>query len=289
MKHLKQITGWLKGLAGLENGAKPPRLKIFLRAAGLAAAMALPGCIMSGSGRGALGLEHVIVSASEQEEETREREKKRRRGVSLKRSSGSPCSDNDECQDICEDVFNADDEDENDGKVRACSRSAEKYVLQFEEIVEYLDDPEHISELDLIDERAFKAMMDVSAGPWVDVTKTANEREAKILLTWIAKNKLAAEAINEAQENYEDYESYEGFKNLLIAVSKSGANNCDKYKSGIGEDRVTASNNADISAGKTFCQIAKAEANSNAGKIFVEVMSCSAGYGWAAHTCAANR
>ena len=225
-------------------------------------AMALPRCIIPSARGGAAGLEHVIVSASEQEEETKRREGSRRRGSSLKRISGNPCGDDDDCYDICEDVFDPDDEDRNEGKVRACANVSKQYVIQFEDIVEYLEDPEHISELDNIDERAFDIMMEISAAPWIDVTETANKDEAKILLTWVAKNKRAAESIVESQKNYEGYDKYEGVKELLERVSDVSGDICEKWKDGLEED---------ISGNNSFIDILKSENNRHARTICIKI------------------
>ena len=251
-------------------------IKWLLAAAPIAAL--LSSCVIPAN-RGALsGVERVIISASEEEENAKEREGRRRRGTSTKRFSGSPCGDDDDCYDICEDIFNPDDDSENEGKVKACARTNKKYVLQFEDINEAFEDPEHISELELIDESAFTVMMDISASPWIEMTESAQTREAKILLVWIAKNKQIAKAINEAQDNYEEYDSYEGVKNLLNQVyddtgdrwsSSSDQDKCKRYLNGLGftiseGGGVTG---AKISTGKSFIDIYKKEDNGEAEKI----------------------
>ncbi len=239
-------------------------IKWLLAAAPIAAL--LSSCVIPAN-RGALsGVERVIISASEEEENAKEREGRRRRGTSTKRFSGSPCGDDDDCYDICEDIFNPDDDSENEGKVKACARTNKKYVLQFEDINEAFEDPEHISELELIDESAFTVMMDISASPWIEMTESAQTREAKILLVWIAKNKQIAKAINEAQDNYEEYDSYEGVKNLLKQVAESSTNNsCEKLLKGLGN--VGGVSGVTLSGSKSFIEIYQKEDNAEAEKI----------------------
>ena len=253
-------------------------IKWLLAAAPIAAL--LSSCVIPAN-RGALsGVERVIISASEEEENAKEREGRRRRGTSTKRFSGSPCGDDDDCYDICEDIFNPDDDSENEGKVKACARTNKKYVLQFEDINEAFEDPEHISELELIDESAFTVMMDISASPWIEMTESAQTREAKILLVWIAKNKQIAKAINEAQDNYEEYDSYEGVKNLLEQVAPNNLKwrtvwKCRIYFIGLGAQVLYSSASppdddvpgAKISGGKTFMDIYEKEDNGEAKEI----------------------
>ena len=53
------------------------------------------------------------------------------------------CKEYRECEGVCEKVYNDEGDEENEGKVEACIELKYKTAIQFEEIVEFLEEPEN--------------------------------------------------------------------------------------------------------------------------------------------------
>lgn len=160
------------------------------------------------------GIEDNIHIASEAESNRSKR--------SRVRNITGLCKDYRECEDVCEEVYNDEGEEENEGKVDACIKLRYKTAMQFEEIVEILEEPEN--SLKNIETSVFSDFLDISLAPWVEKAKEASSSEAKELLIWIAKESRISQSIKKAYENFErDFSLYEGVDSLFNEI-----NGCDR-------------------------------------------------------------
>ena len=186
----------------------------------------LSSCYFKGGGD---GLDPgLIIAASEREDQS---DKRAGRGRSA--NAVGKCSEDRSCEDMCEDVYNGDNNDENEGKVETCVKVRYKLAIQFEKILEILTEP-YASSLRNIEEDAFFEFLDVSLAPWVEITKDASKSEAEALLIWIVRELEIATAIVNANKNYEkEFDLYEGAKNLFKEIgsgldANGKVNNCDR-------------------------------------------------------------
>ena len=129
------------------------------------------------------------------------------------------CENSSECIDSCEDVYGDDDEDED--KVEACIKLSYRIAMQFEEILETIENPTD-SGLRNINDRAFEELLDISLEPWVDAVRRVSQSEARSLLVWIAREDEISSAIKKAYENYEtEFDKYEGVHQLFKKLTNS--------------------------------------------------------------------
>ena len=208
----------------------------------------MSACVMDSS------LSSPLILASEDEPD-----EDRRRSSS---EVGGKCDEDGDCTEICEDVYDPEGDEEKNGLVDTCVELKYKTVMQFEKIMEALEEP-YDSNLRNINSSAFKSFLDVSVGPWVTEVKKASETQSKRLLAWIAKDKKISKAIVKGFENFEsDYDQYEGVKEMLEAldVSDGGLNGreatCAEMCQAIVDEGVAGSSsfwNIVTSSGKTNC------------------------------------
>ena len=121
---------------------------IFLIQSLILSSLFLSGCYFKGGG-GSLGAELVIAASEREDQSDRRDSNSRRRGSSL-----GECREDTECEAICEDVYDEDGEDENEGKVETCLKVRHRLAIQFESILEILEEP-YDSSLRNIEEDAF--------------------------------------------------------------------------------------------------------------------------------------
>ena len=191
----------------------------------------------------------LIVAASETDLTSNKSASDRRRTNS---SYSGDCEDDKKCTKICEDVYDDSGDEENEGKVQTCLELKYKIAIQFEDILEVLEEP-YESTLRNIDDKAFFEFLDVSLDPWVRSTKSASSSQAKDLLIWIAKEPKISSAIIDAYKNYEkEYDKFEGVENLFEKT------NCGSTIAG---------------SSITYVDIACEKGNSNALAIYDEVCS----------------
>ena len=134
-------------------------------------------------------------------------------------SNSSDCKDESGCDDICEDVYNEDDDEENEGYVDTCLDLTYKRVIAFERILEILKEP-YYSDLLNIEAKDFESFLEVSVGPWVENTKRLNNREVKDLLKWIAGESKISSAVKSAySDKKEDFDLYEGMQRLFTQIA----------------------------------------------------------------------
>ena len=226
--------------------------KIYFWPMMLFSALCMPSCYFGGVADSS----HLIVSASETE-------LKDNRG---KRDSnkGGDCEEDNGCEDVCEDVYNDEDEEENEGKVETCIKLRYKIAIQFEDIMDILEEP-YDSNLENIDEKAFTEFLDVSVQPWVTaIKKVGGSNEVKALLSWIAKESGISRAIEEAYKNYEiDFDKYEGLIELFEELENTG-NQCAGFCKAVAEASI-------VGTSKSFWDIVGESGNSSAQKIVCDI------------------
>ena len=182
---------------------------------------------------------------------------------SSSRTSGGKCEDDRDCIDVCEDVYDPDRDDENLGKVDTCLQVSYKLAIQFEDILEILEEP-HESSLRNINNKAFFEFLDVSLTPWVEEVEDANDDEAKNLLIWIAKESKISSAIVEAYENYErEYDKFEGVAEMFDRIGNMS--DCDNACEAVIQEAIVGSSTS-------FWDIAYDNGNSNAQCIVIELL-----------------
>jgi len=151
------------------------------------------------------------------EAESNKSKRKRTRNIT------GQCKDYRECENVCEEVYNEEGEEENEGKVDACIELRYKTAMQFEEIVEILEEPEN--RLKNIEGSVFSDFLDISLAPWVEKAKEASSSDAKEFLIWIAKESKISRGIKKAYENFERHFSlYEGVDNLFKEIGGCSRN-----------------------------------------------------------------
>ena len=228
--------------------------KIYFWPMMLFSALCMPSCYFGGVADSS----HLIVSASETE-------LKDNRG---KRDSnkGGDCEEDSGCEDVCEEVYNDEDEEENEGKVETCIKLRYKIAIQFEDILDILEEP-YDSNLENIDEKAFTEFLDVSVQPWVTaVKKVGGSNEVKALLSWIAKESGISRAIEEAYKNYEiNFDKYEGVIELFEELENSG-NPCSRFCKAIDETSI-------VGTSKSFWDVAGESGNSSAQDIACNILT----------------
>ena len=218
-----------------------------------------------------------IIHASELEKEARESEERYRPKSSSSRNRGS-C---DNCNKICEDIYDFEDRSRNDGKVERCLDLSTSTIKDLEELVDHLSD-ENVTARDLndlVDADDFKEYLSISLNSWIDITEGASEEGSKVLLAWIATQSIIAQALTDAHEDApEGYSQYQGIKNLLqnalteqdrelkIGNTKIGKhignNSCLDYAVGICQSILLSD--------KTFKDLALASTNTIGDEILEE-------------------
>lgn len=151
------------------------------------------------------------------------------------KSSKYKCEEDNECVDVCEDVYDPDGDDRNIGKVDTCVELKYNTAIQFEDMLEILEEP-YESSLRNVSSKAFAEFLDVSVEPWVETMKSVSESEAESLLIWIAKERGISQAIIDAYDEYEkDYSLYEGVYELFKEVGdgSSCSDLCDAFTDNI--------------------------------------------------------
>ncbi len=135
---------------------------------------------------------------------------------------GGLCEGDSGCEDICEDVYDDNDNDDDDGKIELCLDLPYKTAIQFEDIIDILEEPSN-SLLRGIKSKVFSKFLGVSLGPWISATDDSiSDSEAKALLAWVVHGKGIAQAIvNAYKDTYENYVQYEGIDNLFKEIAGS--------------------------------------------------------------------
>ena len=188
-------------------------------------------------------------------DEKRDGDNRRRRNSGSYSRRGGKCRNDNNCSDICEDLF------DDVGVVENCldlSRTVvegrgTKRNRGFEYILDVFDSEVTYPSLTNIDGVSFKALMELSVEHWVNLTDDVSEEEARALLAWIASDKAVTEVIREhgADGNYAGFNSYEGFIRLMKEVGNGTG--CREY-----HDALT---NRYLTGRFTFCCIALRERN----------------------------
>ena len=175
----------------------------------LVSCLFLSACLFEGGGSDSL----IIGKSETDEAEDRRRERERKTEVSR-----GDCGEFADCEEVCEDVYNEDGDRENEGKVERCLELSHKVAIDFENIVEVIEEPDYDA-LRNIENKSFKAFLDISLAPWLEKTKRLNNSEAEALLRWIAIEAEIATAIEKAYDNYEDFDLYEGVEGLFEEIA----------------------------------------------------------------------
>lgn len=164
----------------------------------------LPACLLEGGGG--------VIDRFASEDE--------RRRDSGSNSEQDLCKYDDECEEICEEVYDESRDEENDGNVDACVELRYDRVIQFEYIMDALEDPFE-SKLKNIDDDDFFEFLEISVEPWVRSTKeSVSNSEAEALLVWVAREDDISNALTRAYQNYEkDFDKFEGVTNLFEEIA----------------------------------------------------------------------
>jgi len=188
-------------------------------------------------------------------------QKSKLRSKSSKSTSGR-CEDHKSCIDNCEDVYEtSDNDDDEDDKVDACTELSYRIAIQFEDILEVLEEPTDRG-LRNIEQRAFDKFVDISIDPWVETMRDLNnDAEAERVLSWVARDSSIAGSLIKAYNNYEDVDEYEGLIELFEQVGTgSGCTElCNGMKVGIAGNR-------------SFYDIAISTSNGGAQDIMLEIL-----------------
>ena len=220
----------------------------------------IPSCAFDWGGGG----DSVIINPSNLEDSYREKtgSSDKRRGRSASRGSygRDKCVENDDCAEICEDLFDDTGVVENclDLRVKTVMGSGSK-SKGFEYILDVFDDDISYPALTNIDGVSFRALMSLSVEHWVNLVDDVTEDEAKALLAWIAAEQEVAKTIREhgSDGNYAGFNSYEGMISLVKEVGNRTG--CDELKDALTKQSLV---------GKfTFCCIAVREKNTVAGSV----------------------
>ena len=210
------------------------------------------------------GEDSVIINPSNLEDSYREKtgsNRRKERSASRGSYGRDKCVDDDDCAEVCEDLF------DDTGVVENCLDLRVKTVMGsgtkskgFEYILDVFDDDLSYPALTNIDGSSFRALMSLSVEHWVNLVDDVTEEEAGALLAWIAAEREVAETIREhgSDGNYAGFNSYEGLMNLIKEVGNRTG--CDEV-----EDALTKQS----LVGKfTFCCIAYREGNTVAASTF---------------------
>lgn len=215
-------------------------------------ALFLPSCFFGGGG-GLGGDLTVLPSETDLRADTRDN--RRRAGA----TGANRCENNRDCVDSCEDVYDEEysiyrDNSEADGNVDACIELSYRVAIQFEDILEVIEDP-YISSLRNIEGRAFESFLEISVGPWVEAAEGAGEDEAEVLLAWITgEPRIAGGIVAAYRDNYENVDQYEGVWNLFEGIA-SGTD-CNRA--------CRAISHTSIVGDRTFYTLADNEGNTSA-------------------------
>ena len=171
----------------------------------------LSSCTIGSQGGGSDSLLIAKSAIDTQEKQRRER------NSSDERNRGD-CKDYRECEDVCEEVYNDEDDRENEGKVEKCLDLPYQKAMSFEDLSDILEEP-YYDDLTNIEARDFEEFLEVSVAPWVEKTKRLNNSESEALLRWIARDSKVASAIVSAYANLEDFDLYEGAQRLFEEIA----------------------------------------------------------------------
>ena len=172
----------------------------------------LSSCLLGGGGASD---SFIIAKSAIDTKEKNKRDRNRSND-----SNRGECGEEDDCEEICEEVYNEDGDRENEGKVERCLELPYKTAINFEDILEVIEEP-YYDDLKNIESKHFEEFLDISIAPWVEKTKRLNNEEAENLLRWIASESNISKALESASENYEDFELYEGVEQLFEEIAPS--------------------------------------------------------------------
>ena len=202
----------------------------------------------------------LIISASEGDSNRNNN----RRTASRSETRGK-CEDVGDCDEICEEIYDEDDDNENEGTVDECLELKYSTVLGLEDIFEILEDNEgDYNAIFNIEHKHFKSFLKVSVAPWIELTKDLDDDGSETILRWIAKKKDIATAIVDAYKKREDYPIYDGVYAMLREVS-SRSNTCERVCDAIGNDRIGKAG--------SFWEIATEENNDKAQEIVCRLVN----------------
>ena len=169
----------------------------------------LPACLINPG-----GFDSRLMVAASETELTNKSEEAARRGS----YNDNLCKDDRDCREVCEDVY--DEDDEQVWNRKTCMELRYETAVQFKDILDIIKEP-YNSSLKNIDEKAFSKFLDVSLAPWVTATNRLKNSEAEALLVWIAREERIGTAIAKAYENYEiGYDLFEGVENLFDEIGQ---------------------------------------------------------------------
>ena len=209
----------------------------------------LSNCIFDGSG----GVQESLIIAPSEGDSNRERR------TAPRSSTRGKCSEVGDCDEICEEIYDEDDDNENEGTVDECLELKYSTVLGLEDIFEILEDNEgDYNAIFNIEHKHFKSFLQVSVAPWIELTKDLDDDGSETVLRWIAKKKNIATAIVDAYKKREDYPIYDGVYAMLREVSNK-SDTCERVCDAIVNDRIGKAG--------SFWEILKEESNSKAEEI----------------------
>ena len=184
----------------------------------------VPSSILTGSGQPPI----IIQQSSEDDEDSRTGRSSRSRSKKYTGSRGSRCEKDEDCFDICDDLY------DNDGAVEDCGELRASTVREMERLIDAIKkDDITVRELVRIDDnRIFEEIMKISAYPWVYTVKRRVSRasHAKTILAWVGSNSHIRVAITEhgGQSFSSKYRPYEGIAHLSNEVN-SNDKHCLSY------------------------------------------------------------
>ena len=213
-------------------------------------------CFLKGNNSSQVATPELIVQLSTNEEDDDDKNRNSRRRSGEYGSRGIRCETDDDCMDICEDLY------DNDGAIDECGELRSSLVKEMEDLIDDIgDDDITVKELERYDEDVFRDMLEVSAYPWVYTIsrRVSGSRHADTLLSWIANNCSILQAVIDFDGKADfssDYKAYEGFAHLLeeaVSSKESNKSQCERYCSILGNSGKV------IGAGRNFLEIFRSQ------------------------------
>ena len=131
------------------------------------------------------------------------------RTKTTKRSGGGRCEGDDDCEEMCEDLFSSRSKREDCEELS--EDDVENMFVAFEEDDGYLAEPDE-DDLEDIHADAVENALDIDERVWTDLFRKYSKTEARRVLYWIATNKEIYDAIDSSLDD-DDLEDF--FKELI--------------------------------------------------------------------------
>ena len=115
---------------------------------------------------------------------------------SRKRYKGPKCKGDDDCEDICDDIYNSRRDRED------CEELSISQVKKLEDLHEVLEDPD-LDDLEDIDVKDLDVYVNISISPLDKLVSRYSSRESREFLAWLALNTDAARIVKKEDDDFE--------------------------------------------------------------------------------------